>query len=56
MLAGELEYRRGNFEVAFDHLRTAVAREDALHLDAPPGCVCVCACVLYRHLFATTYP
>ncbi|KAI1390759.1 uncharacterized protein F4822DRAFT_436475 [Hypoxylon trugodes] len=30
MLDGELEYRRGNFEAAFDHLRLAVSRDDNL--------------------------
>ncbi len=37
MLEGELEYRRGNFDVAFDHLRTAVERDDALPYDEPWG-------------------
>lgn len=30
MLDGELEYRRGNYEVAFQHLRDAIDRDDAL--------------------------
>ncbi len=30
MLNGELEYRKGNFGVAFDHLRKSVALDDAL--------------------------
>jgi tetratricopeptide (TPR) repeat protein len=37
MLAGELEYRRGNHEVAFAHLRDAVARDEALKYDEPWG-------------------
>ena len=31
MLAGELEYRRGNYDKAFEHLREAVNRDDALY-------------------------
>lgn len=30
MLDGELEYRKGNFGVAFDHLREAIKRDDGL--------------------------
>jgi tetratricopeptide (TPR) repeat protein len=37
MLEGELEYRRGNHDVAFDHLRTAIEREDTLPYDEPWG-------------------
>ena len=37
MLAGELEYRKGNVETAFDHLRRSVARDDALPYDEPWG-------------------
>ncbi len=37
MLDGELEYRRGNFEVAFAHLRRSVALDDALPYDEPWG-------------------
>jgi tetratricopeptide (TPR) repeat protein len=37
MLAGELEYRRGNHEAAFAHLRDAVARDEALKYDEPWG-------------------
>jgi tetratricopeptide (TPR) repeat protein len=37
MLAGELEYRKANYDVAFDHLRQAVAREDNLPYDEPWG-------------------
>ena len=37
MLDGELEYRKGAHEVAFDHLRRAVALEDALPYDEPWG-------------------
>jgi len=35
MLAGELEYRRGNFEVAFDHLRRCVELYDQLNYSEP---------------------
>ncbi|KIW82767.1 hypothetical protein Z517_02010 [Fonsecaea pedrosoi CBS 271.37] len=37
MLDGELEYRRRNFDVAFDHLRKAIALDDALPYDEPWG-------------------
>ena len=37
MLHGELEYRRGNFDAAFAHLRQAVALDDALPYDEPWG-------------------
>lgn len=37
MLEGELEYRRGNLERAFELLRTAVARDDGLNYDEPWG-------------------
>ena len=37
MLDGELEYRKGNFDKAFAHLRAAVAAEDALPYDEPWG-------------------
>ena len=37
MLSGELEYRRGNFDAAFAHLRRAVALDDALPYDEPWG-------------------
>jgi tetratricopeptide (TPR) repeat protein len=37
MLTGELEYRRGHFEEAFEHLRRAVALDDALAYDEPWG-------------------
>jgi tetratricopeptide (TPR) repeat protein len=37
MLSGELEYRRGNFDVAFAHLRSAVGLSDALPYDEPWG-------------------
>ena len=37
MLHGELDYRRGNFEAAFAHLRQAVALDDALPYDEPWG-------------------
>lgn len=37
MLAGEIAYRRGEFELAFDYLRTAVQREDELSYDEPWG-------------------
>ncbi len=37
MLAGEIEYHKGNYAVAFDHLRQAVVNEDALPYDEPWG-------------------
>jgi len=37
MLNGELEYRRGSFDVAFTHLRRSVELEDALPYDEPWG-------------------
>ena len=37
MLNGELEYRRGNFDVAFTHLRKSVELDDALPYDEPWG-------------------
>ncbi len=37
LLNGEVEYRRGNFEVAFDHLRHAVELDDNLPYDEPWG-------------------
>jgi tetratricopeptide (TPR) repeat protein len=37
MLNGELEYRKGNFDVAFDHLRKSVALDDELPYDEPWG-------------------
>ena len=37
MLEGELEYRKGNHDVAFDHLRRAVEIEDNLLYDEPWG-------------------
>ncbi|MEO1531106.1 MAG: tetratricopeptide repeat protein [Pseudomonadota bacterium] len=37
MLEGELEYRKGNFDVAFEHLRRSVALDDALPYDEPWG-------------------
>lgn len=37
MLAGEIEYRRGNIETAFTQLRRAVALDDALPYDEPWG-------------------
>jgi tetratricopeptide (TPR) repeat protein len=37
MLNGELEYRKGNFEKAFAHLRKSVERDDALPYDEPWG-------------------
>jgi tetratricopeptide (TPR) repeat protein len=35
MLAGELDYRRGAHESAFQHLRSAVAQDEALKYDEP---------------------
>src|SRR5260370_15330740 len=37
MLDGELEYRRGHYEVAFAHLRRSVELDDALPYDEPWG-------------------
>ncbi|MFN0159237.1 MAG: tetratricopeptide repeat protein [Bacteroidota bacterium] len=37
MAEGELEYRRGNYDRAFDLLREAVRRDDALRYDEPWG-------------------
>jgi len=37
MLDGEIEYRRGNYEVAFAHLHRSVALDDALPYDEPWG-------------------
>ena len=37
MLAGEIAYRKGDFETAFADLRGAVAREDGLPYDEPWG-------------------
>ncbi|KAI1412049.1 TPR domain protein [Hypoxylon sp. FL1857] len=37
MLDGELEYRRGNYDSAFSHLRTAMRRSYALPYDEPWG-------------------
>ena len=35
MLNGEVEYHRGNYDVAFKHLRQAVANDDALNYSEP---------------------
>ena len=37
MLDGEIEYRKGNHDLAFDHLRKAVALDDNLPYDEPWG-------------------
>jgi tetratricopeptide (TPR) repeat protein len=37
MLSGELEYRKGNFEQAFEHLRQSVILDDNLPYDEPWG-------------------
>ncbi|MEM8743806.1 MAG: tetratricopeptide repeat protein [Pseudomonadota bacterium] len=37
MLEGELEYRKGNYDTAYDHLRRSVALDDALPYDEPWG-------------------
>jgi tetratricopeptide (TPR) repeat protein len=37
MLEGELEYRRGNYEVAFAHLRRSIELDDTLPYDEPWG-------------------
>lgn len=37
MLDGELEYRRGNYESAFEHLRRSIELDDSLPYDEPWG-------------------
>ena len=37
MLKGELEYRKGNYDMAFAHLRRSVELDDALPYDEPWG-------------------
>jgi tetratricopeptide (TPR) repeat protein len=37
MLAGEIEYRRGHYDVAFAHLKKAVELDDAMNYDEPWG-------------------
>jgi tetratricopeptide (TPR) repeat protein len=37
MLEGEIEYRKGNFDVAFSHLRRSVELDDTLPYDEPWG-------------------
>ena len=37
MLAGELEYRRGNYDDAFAHLRRSIELHDGLPYDEPWG-------------------
>jgi tetratricopeptide (TPR) repeat protein len=37
MLDGELQYRKGNYDVAFAHLREAIKLEDSLAYDEPWG-------------------
>lgn len=37
MLTGEIEYRKGNFDAAFAHLRRSVELDDALPYDEPWG-------------------
>jgi tetratricopeptide (TPR) repeat protein len=37
MLNGELDYRKGNYDAAFAHLRRSVERDDALPYDEPWG-------------------
>ncbi|TIA49184.1 hypothetical protein D6C77_09652 [Aureobasidium pullulans] len=37
MLAGEIEYRRGNFELAFEHLRSSIYLDDHLNYAEPWG-------------------
>jgi tetratricopeptide (TPR) repeat protein len=37
MLDGEIEYRRSNFDAAWDHLRRAIALDDGLPYDEPWG-------------------
>ena len=47
MLDGELEYRRGNFARAFEHLRMAIQRDDSLLYTEPWGWM-----VPTRHAYA----
>jgi tetratricopeptide (TPR) repeat protein len=35
MLAGEIEYRKGNYDAAFAHLRQAIELDDGLPYDEP---------------------
>ena len=37
VLAGEVEYRKGNYAAAFDHLRNAVSLDERLNYDEPWG-------------------
>jgi tetratricopeptide (TPR) repeat protein len=37
MIRGEIAYRKGKFDAAFEHLRGAVKRDDALNYDEPWG-------------------
>ncbi len=37
MIEGEIQYRKGNYQVAFEQLREAVRRDDALNYDEPWG-------------------
>jgi tetratricopeptide (TPR) repeat protein len=37
MVVGEIAYREGDYDVAFEHLREAVRRDDALNYDEPWG-------------------
>ncbi|EAW14406.1 TPR domain protein [Aspergillus clavatus NRRL 1] len=37
MLDGEIEYRRGNYDAAFDHLQRSIALDDGLPYDEPWG-------------------
>lgn len=37
MIAGEIEYRKGNRDLAFEHLQTAIDRDEALNYDEPWG-------------------
>ena len=37
MVAGEIAYRRGEFDKAFEYLREAVRRDDGLNYDEPWG-------------------
>ena len=37
MLDGELEYRKGNYEEAFEHLRRSIVLDDNLPCDEPRG-------------------
>ena len=48
MLAGEVNYHKGNYDAAFIHLRKAVELEDALPYDEPWGWMMPIRCFVAR--------